>query len=61
VSRPRAASGTKRTAQMQVLVTDDEYDTFCRDALRARMTVSSYVREFLLKARSLGVSIVAKP
>jgi hypothetical protein len=46
---------------MQVLVTDDEYDTFCRDALRARMTVSSYVREFLLKARSLGVSIVAKP
>jgi hypothetical protein len=50
----------KRNVQLQVLLTPGEYDGFAIDAIRARMTVSTYVRAFLKAARDAGVSIVAK-
>jgi hypothetical protein len=59
--RPAKVASEKRKAQLQVLVTEDEYDTFCVDAIRARMTVSTYVRALILAARAAGVYIVAKP
>lgn len=59
--RPSMPPSEKRTQQLQVLVTENEYDLFAVDAIRAGMTVSTYVRAFILRARALGVSIVAKP
>lgn len=59
--RPAYPEEQRRKWSLHALVTVSEYDAFCVDAIRARMTLSSYIRALLVKARSQGVTLTDKP